>query len=48
MILKYSLLGIPSYYELSLAYKFNLDAAKGLAIGGVFRQNNNLSLKQIA
>lgn len=33
---------IPSYYELSLAYKFNLDAANGLAVGGVFRQNNNL------
>jgi len=33
---------IPSYYELSLAYKFNLDAANGLALGGVFRNNNNL------
>lgn len=33
---------IPSYYELSLAYKFNLDNANGLAVGGVFRNNNNL------
>jgi opacity protein-like surface antigen len=33
---------IPSYYELSLAYKFNLDNSNGLALGGVFRNNNNL------
>ncbi len=33
---------IPSYYELSLAYKLNLDEANGLALGGVFRNNNNL------
>lgn len=33
---------IPSYYELSLAYKFHLDNANGLALGGVFRNNNNL------
>lgn len=33
---------IPSYYELSLAYKLHLDEANGLALGGVFRNNNNL------
>ena len=33
---------IPSYYELSLAYKLHLDEANGLALGGVFRNNNSL------
>jgi hypothetical protein len=33
---------IPSYFELSLGYEFEINESNGLAVGGVFRNNNNL------
>ena len=33
---------IPSYFELSLAYRFEFNESHGLALGAVFRNNNNL------